>query len=210
MVPAAGPYSWVSFDTVNSGLNLAPAASASVTVKASAAALAMGDYSALLAFGITGGEELLLPLVLTVSPPLQASPATVSESCALGTTTAATVTVTNRASTAVAWTASTTASWITTSPASGVSLAGLASVTVTLTLGAGLGTAATNLGSLALADDGVASEGAVSVELATRSVTGRSTVYRLTQYGIFSSWDGSVHRGITDLDESFGMGHYAS
>ena len=83
-------------------------------------------------------EELLLPLVLTVSPPLQASPAALSESCALGTTTAATITVKNRASAAVAWTAAASASWITASPASGTSLAAGASVTVSLTLGAGL------------------------------------------------------------------------
>ena len=56
LIPAAGPYSWVSFDSANLGLNLAPGASASVTVKASAAVLAMGDHTALLAFGVGGAE----------------------------------------------------------------------------------------------------------------------------------------------------------
>jgi len=37
LIPPAGPYSWVSFDGANLGLNLARGASASVTVKASAA-----------------------------------------------------------------------------------------------------------------------------------------------------------------------------
>lgn len=56
-------------------------------------------------------------------------------------------------------------------------LAGGASVTVSLSLGAGLGTQSTHQGSLALADDGFALEISASVELATRLVSGGSTVY---------------------------------
>ena len=168
---------WLSFTTANTGNALAPAGIASVTVSAAAAGLAKGDHSTTLVVGVAGGEELVVPLVFTVSSPLEVSPATVTESCALGTTAAATLlTVTNRAVAAVAWTSVASATWIVASPTSGASLAGGASVTVSLTLGAGLGTQSTHRGSFALAEDGVESEVSVSVELATRLVSGGSKV----------------------------------
>ena len=184
-----------------------------VTVRASATGLAKGDHSALLAFGVAGGEELLLPVTLTVSPPLEVSPATVAESCALGTTATASVTVTNRASAPVAWSSAASASWIAAPPSSGATLASGASVTVTLTLGAGLGSAATHTGSLALADDGLASEVSASVALTTRLVSGQSTLYvggdfssaggvsgtsMLARWNIASSTFGAVGSGMDD------------
>jgi len=63
VIPPARPYLWVSFDTANMGLNLAPTASASVTLRASAAGLAMRDHSALLTFGVGGGEVGLAELL---------------------------------------------------------------------------------------------------------------------------------------------------
>jgi hypothetical protein len=173
----ASSVSWLSFDTANFGSNLAPNAAAAVTMRASAAGLAMGDHPALLVLGVVGADELLLPVTLTVTPPLEVSPATVTESTALGTTATATVTVTNRASSAVAWTGVASASWIAAAPASGATLAGGASVTLTLTLGAGLGTEGARTGSLALAADGLASEVSASVTLTARLVSGESTLY---------------------------------
>lgn len=120
----------------------------------------------------------MVPMVFTVSSPLEVSQAAVSESCALGTTASATVTITNRAAAAVAWTGVASASWIVASPASGASLAAGASATVSLTLGAGLSYEATYQGAVALADNGLPSEVAVTFQLVTRAVTGQSTLYR--------------------------------
>eukprot|EP00740_Mantoniella_antarctica_P005925 CAMPEP_0181348918 /NCGR_PEP_ID=MMETSP1106-20121128/446_1 /TAXON_ID=81844 /ORGANISM="Mantoniella antarctica, Strain SL-175" /LENGTH=1640 /DNA_ID=CAMNT_0023461271 /DNA_START=149 /DNA_END=5073 /DNA_ORIENTATION=+ len=169
---------WVSFTTANAGSALAPASTASVTVSAAAAGLAKGDYFVTLIVGVAGGEELVVPLEFTVSSPLEISPATVTESCALGTNTSATITVTNRAATStVSWAGVASTSWINASPASGASLAPGVSITMALTLGAGLASEVMNFGSIALADDGMDSEVALSVQLATRSVSGQSTVY---------------------------------
>lgn len=83
-------------------------------------------------------------------------------------------------------------SWIVASPASGASpLAPGASVTVSLTLGAGLSAEAAHQGSIALVDDGLASEVALSVQVTTRAMTGQSTLYAGTNklnIGDNSSW----------------------
>lgn len=187
-----GSVQWLSFTTANSGIALAPATIASVTVRASAAGMSKGNYSTTLVLGVADEEELLVPLVFVVSSPLEVTPGAVSEMCLSGSTTATSVIVTNHASTAVTWTAVRSASWISPSPTSGsVPLAPSASVTVSLTLGAGLAAATTNIGSLALADDGVASEVAVTVGLESRSVTGQRTLYVGSSTGLVK-WDGAV------------------